>query len=184
LLRGDTDSTRSYPSLSTIACRESRGDILDVTTPIGWGGCAALPFNRYTVEEDDHERYRCGSDPGQSGKAKTAPCIWVARGRLCPDGGALWGRAQPNRDSTPPTPSAPLYRLNHSIGGPVEPVNHASYSDAWGRGLVVPPLRSPLPPASLRYSITGKIRGSGLHAIPIQCQAGGGRFDPFWEEGA
>ncbi|KAK1405895.1 hypothetical protein QVD17_42408 [Tagetes erecta] len=51
-----------------------------------------------------------------SGKAKTAPRIWVARGRLCPDGGALWGRAQPNRDSTPPTSSAPLYRLNHSKG--------------------------------------------------------------------
>ena len=28
-------------------------------------GCAALPFDRYTVEEADHERYRCGSDPGQ-----------------------------------------------------------------------------------------------------------------------
>ncbi|GJT22154.1 NADH dehydrogenase subunit 5 [Tanacetum coccineum] len=59
-----------------------------------------------------------------SGKAKTAPRIWVARGRLCPDGGALWGRAQPNRDSTPPTSSAPLYRLNHSkglIGGTGEP---------------------------------------------------------------
>lgn len=36
-----------------------REDILDVTTP---GGCAALPFDRYTVEEADHERYRCGSD--------------------------------------------------------------------------------------------------------------------------
>ncbi|KAI3680722.1 hypothetical protein L6452_35496 [Arctium lappa] len=59
-----------------------------------------------------------------SGKAKTAPHIWVARGRLCPDGGALCGRAQPNRDSTPPTSSAPLYRLNHSkglIGGTGEP---------------------------------------------------------------
>ncbi|KAI3673505.1 hypothetical protein L6452_39626 [Arctium lappa] len=59
-----------------------------------------------------------------SGKAKTAPRIWVARGRLYPDGGALWGRAQPNRDSTPPTLSAPLYRLNHSkglIGGTGEP---------------------------------------------------------------
>ena len=29
------------------------------------GGCAALPFDRYTVEEADHERYRCGSDPGR-----------------------------------------------------------------------------------------------------------------------
>ncbi|CAE5979354.1 unnamed protein product [Arabidopsis arenosa] len=59
-----------------------------------------------------------------SGKAKTAPRIWVARGRLCPDGGALWGRAQPNRDSTPPASSAPLYRLNHSfglVGGTGEP---------------------------------------------------------------
>ncbi|CAN1186823.1 hypothetical protein LINPERPRIM_LOCUS11062 [Linum perenne] len=59
-----------------------------------------------------------------SGKAKTAPSIWVARGRLCPNGGAFWGRAQPNRDSTPPTSSAPLYRLNHSkgdVGGTGEP---------------------------------------------------------------
>ncbi|PWA70695.1 ATPase, F0 complex, subunit C, mitochondrion (mitochondrion) [Artemisia annua] len=66
-----------------------RGDILDVTTPLV-GGCAAPPFDRYTVEEADHERYR----------------------------------AQPNRDSTPPTSSAPLYRLNHSkglIGGTGEP---------------------------------------------------------------
>ncbi|CAN6801305.1 unnamed protein product [Brassica oleracea var. botrytis] len=59
-----------------------------------------------------------------SGKAKTAPRIWVARGRLCPDGGALWGRGSSNRDSTPPTSSAPLYRLNHSfglVGGTGEP---------------------------------------------------------------
>nr|GEZ97887.1 nuclear poly(A) polymerase 4-like [Tanacetum cinerariifolium] len=27
-----------------------------------------------------------------------APRIWVARGRLCLDCGALWGRAQPNKD--------------------------------------------------------------------------------------
>nr|GMD16809.1 NADH-ubiquinone oxidoreductase chain 5 [Ipomoea batatas] len=33
-----------------------RGDILNVTTPLV-GGCAALPFDRYTVEEADHERY-------------------------------------------------------------------------------------------------------------------------------
>ncbi|KAL4553859.1 hypothetical protein LXL04_040170 [Taraxacum kok-saghyz] len=43
-----------------------RGDILDVTTPLV-GGCAAPPFDRYTVEEADHERYRCGSDPGLFG---------------------------------------------------------------------------------------------------------------------
>ncbi|KAL0315240.1 UNVERIFIED_CONTAM: NADH-ubiquinone oxidoreductase chain 5 [Sesamum calycinum] len=43
-----------------------RGDILDVSTPLV-GGCAALPFDRYTVEEADHERYRCGSDPGLFG---------------------------------------------------------------------------------------------------------------------
>jgi hypothetical protein len=48
------------------------------------------------------------------GKAKTTPCIWVARGRLCPDGGALWGRAQPNRDSTPPTLSAFTKQENHN----------------------------------------------------------------------
>ncbi|XP_019241943.1 PREDICTED: uncharacterized protein LOC109221978 [Nicotiana attenuata] len=50
-----------------------------------------------------------------SGKAKRTPHIWVARGRLCPDGGALWDRAHPNRDNTPPS-SAPLYRLDHSFG--------------------------------------------------------------------
>ncbi|GJV27187.1 putative RNA-directed DNA polymerase [Tanacetum coccineum] len=37
--------------------------ILDVTTPLV-GGCAAPPFNRYTVEEADHKRYRCGSGLG------------------------------------------------------------------------------------------------------------------------
>ncbi|KAL8223266.1 hypothetical protein R6Q57_020665 [Mikania cordata] len=42
-----------------------RGDILDVTTPLV-GGCAAPPFDRYTVEEADHERYRCGSDPDKA----------------------------------------------------------------------------------------------------------------------
>nr|KJB09767.1 hypothetical protein B456_001G163400 [Gossypium raimondii] len=92
-------STPEHHSMSGI-----RGDILDVTTPLV-GGCAVW-------------------ERSWSGKAKTAPRIWVARGRLCPDGGALWGRAQPNRDSTPPTSSAPLYRLNHSkslVGGTGEP---------------------------------------------------------------
>ncbi|GJR35832.1 NADH dehydrogenase subunit 5 [Tanacetum coccineum] len=71
-----------------------------------------------------------------SGKAKMVPRIWVARGCLCPDGGALWGRAQCNRNSTPPTSSAPLYRLNHSKGLIGGTVNHANWLDAWGRGLV------------------------------------------------
>lgn len=44
------------------------------------------------------------------------PSIWVAKERLCFDGEALCGRAQPNRDNTPPTLSAPLYQLNHSKG--------------------------------------------------------------------
>ncbi|KAG7528117.1 NADH:quinone oxidoreductase/Mrp antiporter membrane subunit (mitochondrion) [Arabidopsis suecica] len=94
LLRGDTDSTRSYPTPGHHSMSGRRGDILDV-----W-------------------------ERSWSGKAKTAPRIWVARGRLCPDGGALWGRAQPNRDSTPPASSAPLYRLNNSfglVGGTGEP---------------------------------------------------------------
>ncbi|KAF3662383.1 permease-related family protein [Capsicum annuum] len=52
-------TTPGYHSMSGI-----RGDILDVTTSLV-GGCAALPFDQYTVEEADHERYRCGSDPGQ-----------------------------------------------------------------------------------------------------------------------
>jgi hypothetical protein len=30
------------------------------------GGSAALPFDRYTVEEADHKRDRCGSDPGKA----------------------------------------------------------------------------------------------------------------------
>lgn len=50
LLRGDTDSTRSYPPGGTLACRESRGDLLDVTTLVGWE-LVHLPFDRYTVEE-------------------------------------------------------------------------------------------------------------------------------------
>ena len=51
--------TTGHHSMSGI-----REDILDVTTPLV-GGCAALPFDRYTVEEADHERYRCGSDQRQ-----------------------------------------------------------------------------------------------------------------------
>ncbi|KAJ8420682.1 hypothetical protein Cgig2_015035 [Carnegiea gigantea] len=43
--------TTGHHSMSGI-----REDILDVTTPLV-GGCAALPFDRYTVEEADHERY-------------------------------------------------------------------------------------------------------------------------------
>ncbi|CAN4099585.1 unnamed protein product [Withania somnifera] len=43
--------TLGYHSMSGI-----RRDIVDVTTPLV-GGCAALPFDRYTVKEDDHERY-------------------------------------------------------------------------------------------------------------------------------
>ncbi|KAL6582644.1 hypothetical protein OROMI_004722 [Orobanche minor] len=45
-------STLGHHSMSGI-----RGDILDVSTPLV-GGCAALPFDRYTVEEADHECYR------------------------------------------------------------------------------------------------------------------------------
>ncbi|KAL0295064.1 UNVERIFIED_CONTAM: NADH-ubiquinone oxidoreductase chain 5 [Sesamum calycinum] len=52
------------PALGHHSMSGIRGDILDVSTPLV-GGCAALPFDRYTVEEADHERYRCGSDPGQ-----------------------------------------------------------------------------------------------------------------------
>lgn len=51
--------TTGHHSMSGI-----REDILDVTTPLV-GGCAPLPFDRYKVEEADHERYRCGSDPSQ-----------------------------------------------------------------------------------------------------------------------
>ncbi|KAK7322018.1 hypothetical protein VNO80_35202 [Phaseolus coccineus] len=83
--------------------------------------------DRFTIESIHPKSKRTNIvvwERSWSGKAKTAPRIWVARGRLCPDGGALWGRAQPNRDSTPPTSSAPLYRLNHSqslVGGTGEP---------------------------------------------------------------
>ena len=71
------------------------------------------------------------------GKAKTAPRIWVARGRICPNGGALWGRAQPNRDSTPPTSSASLYRLNHSKSLVDEIDEPHELVTCVGRGLVV-----------------------------------------------
>ncbi|KAG6383920.1 hypothetical protein SASPL_155479 (mitochondrion) [Salvia splendens] len=52
------------PTLGHHSMSGIRGDILDVSTPLV-GSCAALPFDRYTVEEADHERYRCGSDPVQ-----------------------------------------------------------------------------------------------------------------------
>lgn len=37
-----------------------------------------------------------------SGKAKTAPRIWIAWGHLCPEGGALWGRGRPIGTTHPP----------------------------------------------------------------------------------
>ncbi|MCE3049317.1 NADH:ubiquinone dehydrogenase subunit 5 [Datura stramonium] len=46
-----------------------------------------LPTSGHHIEEADHKHYRCGSDPSR--KAKTEPCIWVSRGNLCPNGGAL-----------------------------------------------------------------------------------------------
>ncbi|GJT92637.1 hypothetical protein Tco_1081482 [Tanacetum coccineum] len=52
------------PTLGHHSMSGIRGDILDVTTPLV-GGCTTPPFDRYTVDETDHERYRSGSDPGQ-----------------------------------------------------------------------------------------------------------------------
>ena len=107
-----------------------------------------------------------------SGKAKTAPRIWVARGRLCPDGGAFWGRAQPNRDSTPPASSAPLYRLNHSkglVGGTGEP---RELVRCVGRGLVVPPSLDPAF-SSVNHLLK---KEAGLHALFETTKAGGGLF--------
>ncbi|GKA16313.1 hypothetical protein Tco_0696060 [Tanacetum coccineum] len=51
------------PTLGHHSMSGIRGDILDVTTPLV-GGCTTPPFDRYTVDETDHERYRSGSDPG------------------------------------------------------------------------------------------------------------------------
>ncbi|CAN4094809.1 unnamed protein product [Withania somnifera] len=50
--------TRGYHSMSGI-----RGDLVDVTTPLV--GACRPPFDRYTVEEANHECYRCGSDLGR-----------------------------------------------------------------------------------------------------------------------
>lgn len=66
------------------------GDILDITTPLV-GGYENLPFDRYKVEETDHERYRFEST-GQ-GRLRCVPRIWVAKGCLYPDDRALLGRA-------------------------------------------------------------------------------------------
>ncbi|MCD9559315.1 hypothetical protein HAX54_017213 [Datura stramonium] len=71
---GDTDAAvapRRYgldpllPTRGTTWHVRNRGDILGLNHSTVPEGCAALPFDRYTVEEADHERYRCGSDPGQ-----------------------------------------------------------------------------------------------------------------------
>nr|TKS02708.1 putative NADH dehydrogenase [Populus alba] len=98
-------------------CRVDRSDPDAAVAPRRYGLDPLLPTPGY--------HSMSGMTGGHTGrKAKTAPRIWVARGRLCPDGGAFRGRAQPNRDITPPTSSAPLYRLNHSkglVGGTGEP---------------------------------------------------------------
>ena len=110
-----------------------------------------------------------------SGKAKTAPRIWVARGRLCPDGGTLWGRAQPNRDSTPPTSSAPLYRLNHSkslVGGTGEPRELVRCVGQRARS-------TPFSWSSLFFaSVVNHLlkKEAGLHALFETTKAGGGLF--------
>ncbi|MCD7472322.1 DNA topoisomerase 3-alpha [Datura stramonium] len=74
-----TGSRSSSNNLGSSTESNSMGsrDILDVTTPLV-GGCAALPFDRYTVEEADHERYRCGSDPGQGANPKNPPSVRIA----------------------------------------------------------------------------------------------------------
>lgn len=54
----------------------------------------------------------------------------------------------------------------------MEPVNHASWLDAWGRGLVVPPFLDPL-----RFgSESPTKKGAGLHALFETTKAGGGLF--------
>lgn len=37
--------------------------MLDITTPL-IGSWAAMSFDRYTIKEGDHERYKCESDSG------------------------------------------------------------------------------------------------------------------------
>lgn len=58
---------------------------MDVTSPLV-GGCAALPFDRYTTEEADHKRYRCGSDPGQ-GKLRRRLAYGQHEGTYAPKAG-------------------------------------------------------------------------------------------------
>ncbi|KAI5409131.1 NADH dehydrogenase subunit 5 [Lathyrus oleraceus] len=68
-----------------------RGDILDVTTPLG----AVPPCLSIDTQLSRPITNATGVGAILVRKAKTAPRIWVARGRLCPDGGALWGRPSP-----------------------------------------------------------------------------------------
>ncbi|KAF3617182.1 NADH-ubiquinone oxidoreductase chain 5 [Capsicum annuum] len=103
---------------ASLATVKSPGELPSKMIRSGRGCCSMAIRNRPAPTHFGVWERSC------SGKAKTEPRIWVARGCLCPDGGALWGRAQPNRDSIPPTSSAPLYRLNHSfglVGGTGEP---------------------------------------------------------------
>ncbi|CAN0930435.1 hypothetical protein LINPERHAP2_LOCUS3202 [Linum perenne] len=105
-------------------CRVDRSDPDAAVAPRRYGLDPLLPTPGYHSMSGIRGDILDVWERSWSGKAKTAPRIWVARGRLCPNGGAFWGRAQPNRDSTPPTSSAPLYRLNHSkgdVGGTGEP---------------------------------------------------------------
>ena len=54
----------------------------------------------------------------------------------------------------------------------MEPVNHASWLDAWGRGLVVPPSLDPAF-SSVNHLLK---KEAGLHALFETTKAGGGLF--------
>ncbi|KAL3506710.1 hypothetical protein ACH5RR_032092 [Cinchona calisaya] len=66
-----------------------KADRLDVTTPLV-GGCAALPFDRYTIEEADHERYRA-----QPKKDNTHPTSSVPLYQLNQSKGLVGGTGEP-----------------------------------------------------------------------------------------
>lgn len=91
-----------------------KGDIRDITTP-SVGCYAAVPFNRYAIEEFNHEHNRCGSDPSR-GRLRWRLAYGIARGHLYRHGEDLRERAKPNRDGASLTSSAPLYRLNYFNG--------------------------------------------------------------------
>ncbi|KAL0295625.1 UNVERIFIED_CONTAM: NADH-ubiquinone oxidoreductase chain 5 [Sesamum calycinum] len=96
-------------------CRVNRSDPDAAVAPARYGLDPLLPaLGHHSMSGIRGTYWTCGSDPGQ-GRLRRRSHMGSKRA-LMPRRWGLMGRAQPNRDSTPPTSSAPLYRLNHSKG--------------------------------------------------------------------